>query len=197
MSASRTNFQLGQLTSYRGPGLFLAGGMLAGLLLFLVWLASLPSTGKTSPAAQPAASSGVIQGPLTAGDSVLSGITGAPNPGQPNSMLSPDEEVALIEEGSGEEIAEATEEAHGDFFSAPVIVDDERAIASGVLDDPAPMPSQVDPVLQTYFVEVMPEPGVLELLEVNAESVEHARAIIRDFRGNPRISRGPTTEPLD
>jgi hypothetical protein len=34
------------------------------------------------------------------------------------------------------------------------------------------------------------------MLQLNAESPEHALAILRDFRGNPRVLRGPSPEPL-
>jgi hypothetical protein len=53
-----------------------------------------------------------------------------------------------------------------------------------------------DASLRTWFVEVEVAPGVVQMLQLNAESPEHALAILRDFRGNPRVLRGPSPEPL-
>jgi hypothetical protein len=98
--------------------------------------------------------------------------------------------------------------AVGENVGAPP-AEDGAALTDSLLDSPA-APAAVagaPPVaagagsapgapLQAYYVEVEVAPGDVQILQLNAESPEHARAILRDFRGDPRILRGPSTEPL-
>ena len=201
MAAFGANFQIGELRNYRGPGLFLGAGILAGLIVFLVWFAALPSNHEQALAVPPPAAAGGLNDPLTLGGSGTGGVTGAPTAGQTSAPLAPEIDSESID---GEEVAT-------DEFGAPLVTDaaagstqqglisDEQAIANGLLDVAPAVGAQAPPapVLQTYYVEVMPEPGVIESLEVNAESADHARSIIRELRRNPRIIRGPSTQPLD
>lgn len=198
MAAFGANFQLDELRNYRGPGLFLGTGVLVGLIVFLVWFAALPATGEHAPAVPPPAATGGLNDPLTLGANGVGGVTGTPTAGQANATPAPE----IDSESIPEDVAT-------DEFGAPLVSDaaadanpqrllsDEQAIANGLLDAAPTVAVQPPPVLQTYYVEVMPEPGVIESLEVNAESAEHARSIVREFRRNPRIIRGPSTQPLD
>ena len=52
------------------------------------------------------------------------------------------------------------------------------------------------PRLQTWYVEVARGPGVSEILEIDAPGPEQALDVLRDFRGNPRVLRGPSPQPL-
>lgn len=199
MAAFGANFQIDQLRNYRGPGLFLGAGFLAGLIVFMVWFASLPSTDGQTPAVPPPAAAGGLNDPLTLGANSAGGVTGAPPAGQAGGTLAPEIDAESV---PGEI---ATDEFGAPLVTEPAeeidqqgLISDEQAIANGLLDEaPAVGTPAPSPTLRTYYVEVMPEPGVIESLEVNAESAEHARSMIREFRRNPRIVRGPSTQPLD
>src|SRR4249919_3752208 len=75
MSASIHNFDWRNLRRFSGPQYFLGGGFLAGLLVFLVWLAGVPAHDPHSLHARNNGdeSAGGLSAP---GDGVLSGITG-------------------------------------------------------------------------------------------------------------------------
>ena len=57
-------------------------------------------------------------------------------------------------------------------------------------------PAAPPATLMSWYVEVEVAPGQVQMLQLNAESPEHALAILREFRGNPRVLRGPSPEPL-
>ena len=180
---------------YREPVLFLGAGFLVGLLVFLSWWGMLPARNHST--ARPATTVATAQAPVSSTDGVLSGITGASDT-QQATVLEPGDANQL----PGELAAQSPGLAGGDPAVAgaadpPAVNGDAQAAAAGASDPSGPARDQSDAELRTYYVEVMREPGVSELLEVNAESVEHALAILRDFRGNPRIIRGPSTQPLD
>jgi hypothetical protein len=188
-----------ELRKYRGPGLFFGGGILAGFLLFAVWLAMHPSADEKVVAGEQSSSASVALDPLAAKAGVLDDITGGPGAGTRAITLEQGEETdVLADETEAGELAEQATDEYGNVLLPPEPVSDEQAIANGLLDGPAP--SEVEappPVLQTFYVEVMPDPGVFEMLEVSAESADHARELIRELRGNPRIVRGPSTHPLE
>ena len=181
------------LGEYREPVLFLGAGFLAGLLLFLSWWGMLPARNHT--ATRPATTVATAQAPSSTTDGVLNGITGATDTQQ----------AAVVEPGNpmpGDLAAQSPGSASGDpevsgTTDPSAVNGDDQAAADGALDSSVPARDQDGAEMRTYYVEVMREPGVSELLEVNAESVERALAILRDFRGNPRIIRGPSTQPLD
>lgn len=171
------------LERYREPGILFGGGLLAGLLLFAIWLAMQPSS-KAPPPAAASTTPADTSKPGRAGESVLGDME--PRAARPAIDL----EQARAESGL-EAQADATDEiASQDGDVAPVL-SDEDAIAGGLLSDSAPAP------LRTWYVEVMRGPGVSEILEIEASSPEHALSILRDFRGDPRIVRGPTREPFE
>jgi hypothetical protein len=82
----------------------------------------------------------------------------------------------------------------------------EGALTDSLLGPPpgaAPMPQAGEMApsapgdnLRPWYVEVEVAPGQVQMLQLNAESPEHALAILRDFRGDPRVLRGPSAEPL-
>ena len=202
MAPYQAKFQLQDLKKYRGPGLFFGGGFLAGLLLFLVWLAFLPSADQALLASQPAATASAAQKPLPADEGILSGITGDPEAGQRIVAVDQGDDAEVSADGAGaDEVVDAAiaEPGDGSEVNAPQVISDEQAIADGLLNAPSQVRAGAmpEPELQTYYVEVMRGPGVSEIVEVNAESAEHARSIIRDYRGNPRIIHGPSTRPLN
>ena len=82
----------------------------------------------------------------------------------------------------------------------------EGALTDSLLDPPGAAPPEAQAgemapnapgeYLRAWFVEVELAPGEVQMLQLNAESPEHALAILREFRGNPRVLRGPSPEPL-
>lgn len=192
----RTQFRrLDGLGEYREPVLFLGAGFLGGLLLFLSWWGMLPARNHSTP--RPATAVATSQAPLSPTEGVLSGITGA----------SDAQQATVVEPRDANQVdADPSAQASGSPGADPEVVGatdlsavngEDQAAATGALDAAVPARDPGGAEMRTYYVEVMREPGVSELLEVNAESVEHALAILRDFRGNPKIIRGPSTQPLD
>lgn len=199
MALSLANIDWYELRKYRGPGLFFGGGILAGLLLFVVWLAMHPSADKKVLAGEQSTEAGAALDTLSAQAGVLDDITGGPGAGtRAITFEQGDEAGAPADEAAAVELAEQETDEYGNVLLAPEPISDEQAIANGLLDEPVPNQLELpSPVLQTFYVEVMPDPGVIEMLEVSAESADHARELIRELRGNPRILRGPSTNPLD
>jgi hypothetical protein len=196
MASFISRFPMEKLRNYRGPGLYFGGGLLAGLLLFLIWLATLPPSDKAVSEAQALATTAAATKPQAGADGVLGDITGSPTPGQSSTVeTTPDQQSPTdgqdAPDAAGSAEAAADPGVGGD--AAPA-AGDEQAIADALLP---PEQQPAAPVLQTYYVEVARGPGVTEILQVNAESADNALAIIRDFRGNPKVTRGPSTRPLD
>lgn len=173
---------------YRDYVVMFGGGLLGGLLVFLVWFAFQPSLDKDAPAVEPAA--GVEAGKLAKSkDGVLDDIAGGFQPGDSRAVIDLDtapDEAAPAASGS-------TAAANGvdpDVVTPPT---DEQAIAGGLL---GPEDGATAPRMQTWYVEVARGPGVTEVLEIEAPTPEQALGVIRDFRGNPRVLRGPSNQPL-
>ncbi len=192
---------------YSQPQYFLVGGFVAGLLLFLAWLAWLPDTARHRAGGQSASSAVGVLGPASPEQGVLDGITGVGSAAGQSGMaingpqtLESDAEIGA-DEANGE-AADVGQDSDGFQGGNPEpAIEDGQAITNGILDQSAvPPPAQAtvpNGSLQTYFVEVMTEPGVFEILQVNAESPEHARTIVHEAGGDARITRGPSLEPLD
>jgi len=153
------------------------------------------------------------------GGGVLGGITGEPRAGAEqgdsrnddffDAQANADSEAAAQDESTA-----ATDEENPDAnlsqdADAMAVGPDagEQASAEGALTDsllgpPAQPEAQAgaaapgDNNLRPWFVEVEVAPGQVQMLQLNAESPEHALAILRDFRGNPRVLRGPSPDPL-
>lgn len=197
-----TTLKIQAMIRDREPGAFFGGGLLAGILVFLVWFAFLPSHGK--PAADAPAGGNLVpaQHPLGANGEILSSITGGPELGQPGyvagapSQDRPSElsDGALLQDGG-------IPGQFGEQYSV------EPSVAGGFAPDEVPLEAhaEVDGVpvgeaavqLQSWYVEVLRDGNQAEVLEVNAESPEHALEIVRDYRGNPRVLRGPSVQPLE
>ena len=217
-----TFFNIERLRRYDGPGWFLAGGFVLGLLFFVAWAASRPDDGRHALRAR---GNGVVgmDAPDTANGGVLDDITGELRAGaaagpqrnddffqggadaqeegeegmDPEGTLAPDQR---FDDGY---VQDADAMAVGEDVGVPPDV--EGALTDSLLGPPpgaAPMappdtaPSAPGNSLMSWYVEVEVAPGVVQMLQLNAESPEHALAILRDFRGNPRVLRGPSPEPL-
>jgi hypothetical protein len=178
-----------RLERFREPGMLFGGGLLAGLLLFAIWYAMQPSA-KSAP---PAAAAGVpadTSKPGRTGESVLGGDLGAA-PARPALDLEQAQADAGLEtEPDPANEADDAEAVAQDDAAAPEL-SDEEAIAGGLLSDDG----NAAP-LRTWYVEVMRGPGVSEMLEIEAATPEQALSVLRDFRGDPRVLRGPSKEPL-
>lgn len=202
-----TGIHLQQFRKYSGPEYFLAGGFVAGLVLFLVWLAWLPDTARHRGGGQGALSTVGVIGPVSPEQGVLDGITSVGSAAGKSGMVIATPVTTESDAGTDAEQADADSVDIGhdsDGFEGgnpEPAFEDGQAIANGILDEAAvPPPAHMtvpSGSLQTFFVEVMTEPGVFEILHVNAESAEHARAIVHDAGGDARITRGPSLEPLD
>jgi hypothetical protein len=174
---------------YREPGLLFGGGLLAGLLLFALWYAFQPSVKAPPPVAAAGAPADTSK-PGRKGESVLGDITGEPESG-------PSRPVSEIEDAQADAGQESDANSSDDpnammpGENEPPALSDEEAIAGGLLSDDG----QAAP-LSTWYVEVMRGPGVSEILEIEATSPDHALSILHDFRGDPRVLRGPSQEPF-
>lgn len=172
---------------YRDYAVLFGGGLLGGLLVFLVWFAFQPSLEKDAPVVEPAA--GVEVGkPTHSKDGVLDDIAGDFQPGDSRAVV----DLQSATDESAPAASGSVDDADGvdpDVVAPPT---DEQAIAGGLLgpEDPAA------PRLQTWYVEVARGPGVTEVLEIEAPTPDQALGVIRDFRGNPRVLRGPSNQPL-
>jgi len=176
---------LDSLGKYREHGLLFGGGVVAGLLLFLVWLSLQPSREVAAPA-DAAATTAETRAPKRQPDGVLGDIAGEFQPGG----------RAVVDDLPVPEDPEAAspgeDDAGGpDALDAPPT--DEQAIAGALL---SPEGGEGTPPLQTWYVEVARGPGVSEILEIAAPSPEQALVVLRDFRGNPRVLRGPSPQPF-
>lgn len=178
---------LEEIRPYREHGLLFGGGLAAGLLLFVLWWAMQPSADKARTQVGPASAAGDVRKPRLDANGVLGDFAGARESGS---------SVVELEQAPDQETIEANDnsdgQAGGDDAAPPggQAMTDEEAISGGLLGPGGP------PGLQTWYVEVARGPGVSELLEVQAPSADEAMAVLRDFRGNPRVLRGPSARPL-
>jgi hypothetical protein len=183
------------LGKYREPGILLAAGFLAGMVLFLLWLAFLPGTGKDAAGVPASGSAAAAQKPLGDANGVLNDITGELEPR--SAQIQSGAEAGIDQQASAGDPGMDAEAGDDDAAASGRPPGDEGdQLSGGLLDEPAPAPEPAGP-LQTWYVEVMREPGMTEYLQINAESAEHARSILRDYRGDPEIIRGPSIRPLD
>jgi len=177
---------LDTLAPYREHGLLFGGGLLSGLLLFLLWWAMQPAT-DAAPAASKAPVAADTAKPLRQDEGVLDDITGELQPGAARSVV---ELESAREQAEAEQAAREAAEAEAFDAEPPT---DEEAIAGALL---SPEGGEGTPALRTWYVEVARGPGVSEILEIDAPSPEQALEVLRDFRGNPRVLRGPSLQPF-
>jgi len=224
--ASTTLFNIERLRRYDGPGWFLGAGFLLGLVFFLVWLHGRPDTGThalhargngvvgmEAPDSDPSGVLGDITGGARPGsaNNVQRGEDFFEGEADENAQADPDAEnvaedgVLAPDPGADQGVQDADAMAMGpDVGATP---NAEGALTDSLLGPPpGAAPSDAAPAdaapsapggnLRSWYVEVEVAPGQVQMLQLNAESPEHALAILRDFRGNPRVLRGPSPEPL-
>ncbi len=195
--------RLGFLGKYQGPGRLVAAGFIAGLLLFLGWWAFQPSLGAGSGANATVAAGQAADQAIGDGGGVLDGITGAPTPGRTADISTADADATGADPAVMDADAPALD-ADGNPVAADAPVPDADSAAgdSGGGADTAqagdaPAPPADAAALVSYYVEVERSPGVSEILRIDADSPDQALGIVRDYRGNPHVLRGPSTQPLD
>jgi len=140
MSSLKDAFKLEALGRYREPGILFGGGLLAGFLLFLIWLA-FSSSSEVDPSATEPEAAAVAAQKLQAGrGGVLSGITGGSASGQARAVSpaptgeAPASASATPSDGSAGATAEA-----GPAGPAPGAASEGEAITSGLFGpDEAP-----------------------------------------------------------
>ena len=193
------------LGKYQAPGRLVAAGFAAGLLLFLGWWAFQPSLGAHAGANASAPGGQTAQQAIGDGGGVLDGITGAPEPGRTAEISG----AAVDASATGAEPgiidgAPPALDADGNPIAADDAVPggDSAGIDANTAVDGAPTgesaAAPADAVtLVPFYVEVERGPGVSEVLRIDAVSPEQALGIVRDYRGNPRVLRGPSAQPLD
>lgn len=169
------------IEKHREHLLLFGGGLLAGLLLFLVWVSLQPSrTPEAAPSATPASAGS--RGPTLQRDGVLGDIAGEFEPGARLVDVPPADESP----------APPPEDENSPPNDDAPPLSDEDAIAASMLSPEG----GGAPGLRTWYVEVARGPGVSEILEIDAPGPEEALDVLRDFRGNPRVLRGPSPQPL-
>lgn len=190
------------LGKYQAPGRLVAAGFLAGFVLFLGWWAFQPALGARAGASTVAAGKTAAEQAIGDGSGVLDGITGAPQPGRGSAEIAIGDPDALGEDATITEGEAPALDADGN----PVAADGDAADAEDPgqsateqdADPPeAPAPPADAVTLVPFYVEVERGPGVSEVLRIDAVSPDQALGIVRDYRGNPRVLRGPSTQPLD
>jgi hypothetical protein len=142
MISIKNAFQAESLQRYKEPGMLFGGGLLAGLLLFLVWLAFASLSDVESEAIEPGAAAAAAQG-LKAGDKgVLNGLTAGSSSGQVRAVSAPPTDVDAVSDataaaGSADAGAEVADQ--GPAESSPVAPSEGDEITSGLLgpDEPA------------------------------------------------------------
>ena len=172
------------IARYREHGLLFGGGLLAGLLMFLIWLSLQPPRKVEAPAEAGTPTAGARGGPSRPADGVLGDFTAGAGPAA---------DSAVIDLPTPDNAAGAQDVADAAAPAAAPIRSDEQAIAEAML---SPEGGEGRPVLQTWYVEVARGPGVSEILEIAAPSADQALVVLRDFRGNPRGLRWPSPQPV-
>ncbi len=190
------------LGKYQEPGRFMAAGMAAGLLLFLAWWVFQPSLGAHAGVDATAGNGQTAEPTIGDGSGVLDGITGAPEPGRGVAEIAPGDEAGLgVDNGS----------ASASVDPDPSADANDGSLAGADTQDPGSMDANASPpdaqggvlpptgrvTLVPFYVEVDRGQGVSEVLRIDAVSPEQALAILRDYRGDPRVLRGPSTQPFN
>lgn len=155
MAPFKSAFKLEALGRYREPGLLFGGGLLAGFLIFLVWLAFASSSDVDTSATEPEAAAAAAQKLQTGGAGVLGGITGGSKSGQARVVSPAPAGGAPANATSTDGRTGATTDAGGSgpAGNAPGAVSEGEAITSGLFGpaeppsaEPAPEPAPETPV---------------------------------------------------
>lgn len=129
---------------------------------------------------------------------VLDGITGAPEPGRGELQdAAPDAQAAADAETPDNSDMLAPDDAiPGATADADAVAPPAPGDAGAA--DAMPVPGGPDAAsVHPFYVEVERGPGVSEVLRIDATSPEQVLVILRDYRGDPRVLRGPSPQPLD
>jgi hypothetical protein len=192
--------KLGFLGKHQARGRLVAVGFLAGFVLFLLWWAFQPPVGVRAGVGAAATGESSNQPSIGGTHGVLDGITGAPGP-----MRGELREEPADDDGASTSFDDVDVPEDGDGIAPP----DDAALAGLPSEDGLPPPAdagdvvmppppvQDAPPLRPWYVEVEAADGVTEQLRVEATSPEQALRVLRDFRGDPRVLRGPSLQPLD
>jgi hypothetical protein len=187
------------LGKHQARGRLVAAGFLAGFVLFLMWWAFQPPVGVRAGVGAAATGNSATQPSIGGTHGVLDGITGAPGPmrGEPRDEPADDEgtstsfdDVDVPEDGEG--IAPPD-----DAVLAGVPPEEGLPPPADTGDVAMPTEMQDAPPLRPWYVEVEAADGVVEQLRVESTSPEQALRVLRDFRGDPRVLRGPSPQPLE
>jgi hypothetical protein len=143
------------LGRYREPGLLFGGGLLAGLMLFLAWLAFSSSPDVDSQATEPEAAANAAQQLPAGRTGALSGITGGSASGQARAVSSPS--VTTAEPQPANASAGKDGAPTGGAADAPTgAVSDGEAITSGLF---GPEPPSAEAVPEAAPEDVVSEPA--------------------------------------
>lgn len=157
MSPLKSAFNVETLRRYREPGILFGGGLLAGLLIFLAWLAFNSSSDVDSVATEPEAAAAASQKLQAGGDGVLGGITGGVRSGGARAVTPASTGAAEAAEATAQDGNAATQagaEAGGKTGNPPGAMSEGEAITSGLF---GPEPSSAEPA-----PEASPEAAVSE-----------------------------------
>ena len=157
MSPLKSAFNIETLRRYREPGILFGGGLLAGFLIFLAWLALRSSSDVDSAATEPEAAAAAAQKLQAGGDGVLGGITGGAQAGRARAVTPASAGAAASAEATasdGSAAPSAGAEADGKAGNPPGAMSEGEAITSGLF---GPEPSSAEPA-----PEASPEAAVSE-----------------------------------
>ena len=147
MPSLNSVFNRETLRRCREPGILFGGGLLAGFLLFLGWLALSSSSDVDSPASEPEAASAAAQNLQTAGNGVLGGITGGVQPGRARAVTPATGGAAGAANptaAAGNAGTAANADAAGTAGNPPGALSEGEALTSGLFG-PEPPSAEVPP----------------------------------------------------
>jgi hypothetical protein len=175
-------------------------GFLSGFALFLLWWAFQPPVGVRAGVDAASPGEAATQPAIGSTHGVLDGITGAPGPmrGELRDESTDEEGASTSFEGVDVPEDDAGVAPPDDAALAGVPPDEGVPPPADAGDAALPVPPPVDALpLRPWYVEVEAADGVAEQLRVEATTPERALQVLRDYRGDPRVLRGPSPQPLE
>ena len=186
------------LGKHQARGRLVVAGFLAGFALFLMWWAFQPPVGVRTGVGAAATGESSTQPSIGGTHGVLDGITGAPEPMRGELREEPADEEGASTSFDDVDVPEDDGVAPPEDAELAGVLPEEGlpppADAGDVVMSPPPVQ---DAPLRPWYVEVEAADGVAEQLRVEATSPEQALRVLRDFRGDPRVLRGPSPQPLE
>ena len=159
MSPLKSAFNIETLRRYREPGILFGGGLLAGFLIFLAWLAFRSSSDVDSVATEPEAATAAAQKLQAGGDGVLGGITGGAQSGKARVATPASASAAASAEATasnGNAATRAGAEADGKAGNPTGAMSEGEAITSGLF---GPEPASAAPAPETTPEAAVSEPA--------------------------------------